>query len=303
MHGVYDAPDTVVLGNQSYEGIVRDTIFQDYLRSLVFSKTLLFIGAGQAGLSDPDFGGLIRWLTGQNGSSLIVRIFVLVLATEVPAWQQFLSDPRFQLVPYGASHDNLPGWLRAVADELAHSAHTSVAQGLRLQQPTFDAQLDLLESQLSQLGLPQFFHLVRQLVQGHQQALGVRSARMRFEHIYGKYAGGLGPVERVQYGLELADMMRVDGAELQATTILIGLRSVVDQGALSPDLVARYRRTLAAVLGLRGPYTDTFESYDRAITGEADAAQRAQLEAERDELRFLANEPESLGARPVGGGT
>src|SRR5262249_42775650 len=61
LHGVYTKPETVVLGARSYEDVVRDQTIQGLMKGLVIGKTLVFVGCGLAGMSDPNIGGLIDW--------------------------------------------------------------------------------------------------------------------------------------------------------------------------------------------------------------------------------------------------
>jgi hypothetical protein len=69
-----------------------------------------------------------------------------------------------------------------------------------------------------------------------------------------------------------------------------------------PDLAERYHRTRASLFGTLGPYADTFQHYDAAIQAQADPGRKAEMAAEREEVRFLSDEPEAETSEAAGGG-
>jgi hypothetical protein len=142
LHGVYDRSDTVIFGHHSYNQLTRDRHFRVYLKSLFFHKTLLFVGVGQEGLGDPNFGSLLRWLRTGDGWRFITKLFVLVRASEEAGWRAFFeNDARVRLIPFGATHEDLPVWLERFATQLA-TARAALPPSLpRLRPPTVDDQL------------------------------------------------------------------------------------------------------------------------------------------------------------------
>src|SRR5450432_476615 len=82
LHGYHSDPQSVVLGIRSYEEVLGDEHAQTSLRSLLLTKTLVFVGFG-AGLKDPNFGALLQWrLRYMSGAS---RCYLLALDKDCPA--------------------------------------------------------------------------------------------------------------------------------------------------------------------------------------------------------------------------
>lgn len=113
-HGCYDHPDSVVLGVRSYEKVLASGGAQAIQRASIAGKTLLFIGCGD-GLSDPNFGALLRW-SGETFSGSIDRHYCLCLEHERESLQKRLPPGvRLFYVDYGSSYDDLVPFLRSLA--------------------------------------------------------------------------------------------------------------------------------------------------------------------------------------------
>jgi len=111
LHGYYRQPESVILGVDSYETILASHGAQAILRALVTNKTLLFIGCGD-GLSDPNFGSLLEWISEVFGSS-IYRHYCLCLNRERAALQKrFPPGKRLFYIGYGDKHSDLAPFLR-----------------------------------------------------------------------------------------------------------------------------------------------------------------------------------------------
>jgi SIR2-like domain len=61
LHGYWRQPESVVLGIRSYDAVLGDTHAQTVQSALALMNSFLFIGYG-AGLADPNFGALLRWM-------------------------------------------------------------------------------------------------------------------------------------------------------------------------------------------------------------------------------------------------
>jgi hypothetical protein len=113
LHGFWKEPESVVLGIRSYEQVLGEAHAQTMLRTVRATRGLLFVGCG-AGVADPDFDALLRWMrTVFEGSGF--RHFQLCLEQEVEEFQE-LHSPEERLVPlpYGADHSCLAPFLRAL---------------------------------------------------------------------------------------------------------------------------------------------------------------------------------------------
>jgi len=110
LHGHWKDSDSVVLGQRSYDEVVRDPNAQALLRAIFATRTVLLVGFG-AGLDDPNFGLLIAWIREAFQGS------------EKPRFRLKLqSDPgdtraEYPIVPldYGAKHADLAPFLRSLA--------------------------------------------------------------------------------------------------------------------------------------------------------------------------------------------
>lgn len=120
LHGHWATPESVVLGYRSYEDVVRDKHTQAFQRAVAALHSLVFVGYG-AGLEDPNFGPLLRYLETFSGDEH--RHFRLCLKSEIPRLESVHPpNQRVLLVPYGDRHDDLAPFLRdlcseAIADE------------------------------------------------------------------------------------------------------------------------------------------------------------------------------------------
>jgi len=108
LHGHYRAADSVVLGIRDYDEILEDAFARTLLRTLLLTRTLLFVGFG-AGLDDPNFGNLLRWSEDVLAESEL-KNFCLIRRGEQP----MLGDRplrRVQFVEYGDDYCELKPFL------------------------------------------------------------------------------------------------------------------------------------------------------------------------------------------------
>ncbi len=111
LHGYWEKPESVVLGIGSYDQVLGDTHAQTVQSALALMKSFLFIGYG-AGLADPNFGRLLRWMR-QVFASSEYRHFRLCLDSEREAIQKLHPpDERIFAVAYGSSHKELAPFLQ-----------------------------------------------------------------------------------------------------------------------------------------------------------------------------------------------
>jgi hypothetical protein len=130
LHGSYDRPDTVVFGVRSYEDVLRDPGAQNALRALASTRSLVFVGFG-AGIADPNFGGLRRFLSKVLADSTN-RHYRVVPDEEVDkARGEHHKNERIVAVGHGAGHGTLAGFL----ESLAPPPPTTAPAALRLARP------------------------------------------------------------------------------------------------------------------------------------------------------------------------
>ena len=129
LHGHWDVPESIVLGIRSYEAVKNSEHTQAIMRALAMTNSLLFVGCGEEGLSDPNFGNFLSWLeSAETTAGVEHRHYRLVR-------RQDSFSPRGRLFPivYGESYDELPNFLAKLKpispEEIAvKGEHASVKQ-------------------------------------------------------------------------------------------------------------------------------------------------------------------------------
>lgn len=114
VHGHYAEPDSVVLGAKSYERITKDKKFQNTLRSILQSRSVIFVGLG-SGLDDPNFSALLDWVIEVKLSDSRHH-FLLLRDSEAAAKRPHMPlNSRIHVVGYGAAHSDLVPFLQRLA--------------------------------------------------------------------------------------------------------------------------------------------------------------------------------------------
>ncbi|MEM7310653.1 MAG: SUMF1/EgtB/PvdO family nonheme iron enzyme [Planctomycetota bacterium] len=110
LHGHHSDPSSVVLGVESYTELLGADRAQALLHALSAMRTLVLIGFG-AGVDDPNFTALRRWIAKHLGGSSY-RHFHLVRKDELRATQErYGRDERIYALSYGENYADLPGFL------------------------------------------------------------------------------------------------------------------------------------------------------------------------------------------------
>jgi len=113
LHGRWQDPRSVVLGIRSYEDVLGSAHAQSVQQALRLFNSLVFVGFG-GGLADPNFGTFLRWTRTVFGGSEY-RHFRLARADDAGRLQQeHPPDERIVVLPYGARHEDLVSFLRAL---------------------------------------------------------------------------------------------------------------------------------------------------------------------------------------------
>ncbi len=109
LHGKWDAPDSVVLGVDSYVTVIGDKESQEIIRALFASNTVIFVGFG-AGLNDPNFSGLRSWCRDVLHSTDYPPTLLVRNDQVADARREFRPDG-FQVLGYGDAYEDLELYL------------------------------------------------------------------------------------------------------------------------------------------------------------------------------------------------
>lgn len=111
LHGYFDDPESVIFDIRSYEKVLASDKAQAIQQAMAVRNTFLFIGCGKAGLSDPNVGRLIEWLTEAFGETRY-KHYCLCASHEYAAMQE--RYPKLICIDYG-TFDELSPFLRELA--------------------------------------------------------------------------------------------------------------------------------------------------------------------------------------------
>jgi len=259
----------------------------------------VFVGCGQAGLGDPNIGGLIRWYREVLGET-IRPSYLLASEPEREEWLRQLGGSQIRLICYGPSYDDLPEFLQQVAEQV-NRERTPVRplDVLVTAQPTFDQSVRDVLARESATGPAETMRLLMELVRSHWRAGGRRSAWMTAAGRLRQKSRSLQAEERTRFGMELADMMFADGMPDRAFETLREILPDVDSGEVGPERRHQFWELQARCLQAMGPYVDTRLALERAIGSAPDDAARLRLEAELAEVLFLRGESKETTGRPM----
>lgn len=113
LHGHWDEPESIILGIRSYEVVRHNEHTQTVMKSLATTKNLLFIGCGDDGLNDPNFGNFMSWLKAFDNHAER-RHYRLVRNADK-------RDPQGRLfcVGYGDDYEELPDFVKQLRPTVA----------------------------------------------------------------------------------------------------------------------------------------------------------------------------------------
>jgi formylglycine-generating enzyme required for sulfatase activity len=110
LHGYWDECTSVVLGVRSYEAVINSAAAQEIQRAIGRFNTLLFVGYG-AGVNDPNFEPLLRWLA--TGGPPNHRHYILLRSGET---KRNIDGSGLRVLEYGPTHEFLPKFLRRLVN-------------------------------------------------------------------------------------------------------------------------------------------------------------------------------------------
>jgi hypothetical protein len=109
LHGVWTDPDSVILTTADYAKLRSSESAQAIQAAFGATKSIIYIGVG-AGLSDPNFSRFLKWQR-ETFPNPGIRNFRLCTIDELPELRALHRADNIDLVAYGDSHDQLPGFL------------------------------------------------------------------------------------------------------------------------------------------------------------------------------------------------
>src|SRR5574341_1034744 len=113
IHGHWKRPDSIVLDNESYTNVLRDSHTQAILQALRSVRTFLFLGFG-SGLKDPNFGRLLEWSRAIFAESEY-RHFRLAKNSDVKRFQaEHSPDERIFVIGFGKNYADQAGFLQGL---------------------------------------------------------------------------------------------------------------------------------------------------------------------------------------------
>jgi hypothetical protein len=147
LHGVWQRPNTIILGHSSYGRLTADDRTQ-FIQKVLGTRRLLLIGCG-AGLNDPNLGPLLGWLR-EELSGGDRNDYLLCLNSDAH------GDGSFVRVPFGDRYDQLPAFLRTLAPLNArHQSLIDIAQAYEALRTSADGDpvwIDRAEQLIDRLG-------------------------------------------------------------------------------------------------------------------------------------------------------
>ncbi|MFM9960895.1 MAG: SUMF1/EgtB/PvdO family nonheme iron enzyme [Planctomycetaceae bacterium] len=157
LHGIWSEPESVVLGIRSYESVLNDDFIQEVMKALGMTKSFLFVGCGDEGLTDPNFGQFLARLEAlETKAGVEHRHYRLICSKEAKPVQ-----PHRWLCPlvYGDDYPELPAFLQQLCPQPVNPTNGSKKKKPRPRQlpelpKSVTAYLTRLAEETSRLKLP-----------------------------------------------------------------------------------------------------------------------------------------------------
>jgi hypothetical protein len=287
IHGVWDMPDSVILGASSYEDIVRDSQVQIQLRTLLVHNTLLFVGCGD-GLDDPNFGSLFDW-SRESLRRCQHRHYILVRASQIATLTAQIRGLPISAISYGDDYSQLPPFIERLGAAVRSKRVQPIDRfdQLLASQAEFRNQLREVESQKASMPPGQYLQRIVDLTAALQEAGGQRSAWWSYQTAFEREVANLPADERIRFGVRLAEMMLSDGIAESAVSVLKRIGPDVAGHAGDTGLSAQYHRLLIRCLTDLCAYSEALEEIAEALKQTTDPTERIRLEAEKLEILLL----------------
>ncbi|MFN8345255.1 MAG: SIR2 family protein [Spirosomataceae bacterium] len=120
LHGYFKKPDSVVLGQKSYDAIVDNQFAQFVNRYLVTQfKAVIFIGFGQ-GVYDQNFSLIFKWVSTYLRNTTLYHIVKDDLVDATKATHNKNSSRNVVVLGYGEKYSDLTPFIKALAHHIEH---------------------------------------------------------------------------------------------------------------------------------------------------------------------------------------
>lgn len=288
LHGYVLDSDSIVLDAKSYEDVCRDRMIRDTLRMLLTFKKVVYVGCG-AGLSDPNFGALLRW-SRRALERFQTPHFRLVRAAEVPEVTLECNGLNVRPLSYGEDYPDLFPFLEAIATAAAAKREpNSILETLAREQGGYGEGRRDLEAAKESLSAGEYSARTTDLASRLWISGGHQTAALAMERVFHQEADRLPTVEKIRLGLDAASMLLEDDNASNAAEILRRLQPEVEKTEVPPDLVASYRAMHVRCLNDLCAYAETIEEIRKAMSiARGDDLER--LRAQRAEIQLLQGE-------------
>ncbi len=294
IHGLWRNPSSVILGIRSYDRILIDEHTQDLLRAFLMTRTLVFVGCG-AGLEDPNFGALLQWCQRVLQTS-IHRHFRLACRAEVEEFaRQHPPDSRIAILEYGLGHQDLVGFVEGIASRVRQKSEPhDPLQQLVLAQADLDRRRADLNGRRVELGATDYLRGLLDIARELWQIGGRRTAWMILAGAFERDASALSPTDRLQIGIELAQMMVDDEMPQSSARVLHNLLHDARQPTVPASATAQFWQLQGRCFRDLCAYDDALGAIRQALTTASDENSRDRLMAERAEILLLQGEEEQV---------
>ena len=120
LHGYYKKPDSIVLGQKSYDRIVQDEFAQFINRYLITAyDTVIFLGFGQ-GVYDQNFSLIFKWASAYLRKTKLYHIVLNKYVDETKQTHQNNGNPDVVVLGYGENYNDLTPFINALAHTVEH---------------------------------------------------------------------------------------------------------------------------------------------------------------------------------------
>ncbi|MEZ6142147.1 MAG: SIR2 family protein [Zavarzinella sp.] len=284
LHGHYKTPETVILGASSYSQICNDVHFQEKLRATLLFKTVIFVGCGIDGLSDPNFGSLFDWAQDAL-EQCSHQHYVLVKESELTIWQQRLRGIPVKAVSYGSTHSELASFLTQLGSNVRKKIVVDPLARLNDVQLSYETMWPLLENKLGIQGSRALLSESMQLAKSLMDAGGKLRAALDFHSRLNKYKKTLLNNDYLEFALFSAESLL--NIEPRLTyTIIEEIRSVFKGSILPGKYFSKLADLSIRCLDALCAYSETLIQIDIALEA-TDGDENERLQAERAEITFL----------------
>ncbi|MGE0822585.1 MAG: SIR2 family protein [Candidatus Binatia bacterium] len=288
LHGIWNEPESVILGIRSYETILGHEFIQTILRASLLRNSLLFIGFG-AGLRDPNFQALREWIERVLSDSQY-RHYRLVCDQEIQAIRKEHGKDRIFPLAFGREHTDLVPFLEQLHPSVPFPNNRIVT--LNEQVASIDSRLADLESKRNSLPVREYLTELFQIVADLRGIGYKRSAWDLVRAPFREHASELELRERVKIGLDIAELTLENNFAQDAMYVLEQLES--DTQTLSPDdydsLKVRFWDLQSKGYRDLGAYLQAVESIKQALALAKEQDVQERLTAELAEIHLLHGE-------------